>query len=370
MTLIINAGRVILNFIYFFYKLFPTRNRITFISRQSDSPSEDIKLLHKELRRRAPDIEVIVSCKMIGPGIIGKIKYFIYMLRYQMYVLATSKVVILDGYCIAISLLKHKHNLKIIQMWHAMGAMKKFGYCAVDEKEGSSATVARAMRMHKNYDVVFVSSPICRHLLAPAYRCPEEIMEIMPLPRVDLITQEKYQECLKEKICQEYPSLMEKETILYAPTFRKDRNINKEIQKLLDLIDYSKYNLVVKLHPLVHNSFQSEAAIFDDLFSAVDFLSVSDYIVTDYSAFIFEAALAGKPIYRYVPDENEYKESRGFFIDIDSELPDIASCDPEDVVAKIERKEYDLARIKAFSEKYVRNNGHCTETIAEYILQF
>ena len=369
MKLILNIGRVLLNFIYFFYKLFPTRKRIAFISRQSDTPSEDIKLLQTELKRRAPDIEVIVLCKMIGSGINGKIKYLIHMFRYQLYILATSEVVVLDGYCIAVSLLKHKKNLKIIQMWHAMGEIKKFGYCTVGEKEGSSATVAKAMRMHKNYNVIFVSSQLCKHLLAPAYRCSEKMMEVMPLPRVDIITQKKYQDLLKKKIFQKYPELPKKETILYAPTFRKGRNINKDIQNFLDAVDYSKYNLVVKLHPLVHNNFLSESAIFDDVFSSVDMLCVSDYVITDYSAFIFEAALAGKPIYRYVPDEDEYKDSRGFFIDINSELPDTASPNPEDIVAKIERKEYDLARIKAFAEKYVQNNGHCTETMAEYILQ-
>lgn len=43
MKLILNIGRVLLNFIYFFYKLFPTRKRIAFISRQSDTPSGGYK---------------------------------------------------------------------------------------------------------------------------------------------------------------------------------------------------------------------------------------------------------------------------------------------------------------------------------------
>lgn len=370
MTLILNVGRFLLNFIYFFYKLFPTRNRIVFISRQSQIPSEDIKLLCAEIKRQAPEVEVFVMCRMIDAGIFGKIKYLIYMLRYQMYAIATSKVVILDGYCIAVSLLKHKKSLKIIQMWHAMGAMKKFGYSALDEKEGNSTTLAHAMRMHKNYDTIFVSSEECKHLLAPAYQCPEDIMKVLPLPRVDLITQEKYQSLIKGKIYKTYPQLMEKETILYAPTFRKKRNINQDINSLLDSVDYTRYNLVVKLHPLVHNIFHSKEALFDNKFSTIDMLSVADYIITDYSAFIFEAAVAGKPIYRYIPDKDEYNDERGFFIDIDTELPGTEASNAEDIIAKIEKKEYDLAKIKAFSQKYIQNNGHCTKDIVRYILQY
>ena len=197
MALILNVGRVLLNLIYTFYKLFPTRNRIAIISRQSQTPSEDIVLLQEEIKRQAPELEVIVMCKMIDSGLIGKMKYLLYMFRYQMYVIATSKAVILDGYCIAISILKHKKELKVIQMWHAMGALKKFGYCSVDEKEGSSSEIAHSMKMHKNYDAILVSSEECKHLLAPAYQCSEDIMKVMPLPRVDLITQEKYQKIIK-----------------------------------------------------------------------------------------------------------------------------------------------------------------------------
>lgn len=369
MTLILNVGRALLNLIYTFYKLFPTRNRIAIISRQSQKPSEDIVLLREEIKRQAPGVEVVVMCKMIDPGVIGKIKYLLYMFRCQMYVIATSKVVILDGYCIAISILKHKSELKVIQMWHAMGALKKFGYCSVGEREGSSSKIAHSMKMHKNYDVIFVSSEECKHLLAPAYRCSEDIMEVMPLPRVDLITQEKYQKIIKEKIYKVYPQLIGKETILYAPTFRKERNMEQAIKNLLNSVDYSKYNLVVKLHPLEHNNFQLEKVVFDDKFSSIDMLTVADYVITDYSAFIFEAAIAGKPIYRYVPDKCEYKGERGFFIDIDYELPDTESISAKDVIAKIEKKEYDLAKIKTFSDKYIQNNGHCTETITKYILQ-
>ena len=58
------------------------------------------------------------------------------MLR-QMYHAATSEIVVLDTYCIIISLLKQRKSLKVIQMWHALGAMKKFGYSILDKGEGT-----------------------------------------------------------------------------------------------------------------------------------------------------------------------------------------------------------------------------------------
>ena len=67
----------------------------------------------------------------------------------QMYHIATSRVVILDSYCIVISILKHKKKLTIIQMWHAMGAFKKFGYSIIGKSEGTSKKIIDLMRMHK-----------------------------------------------------------------------------------------------------------------------------------------------------------------------------------------------------------------------------
>ncbi|MFR3386223.1 MAG: CDP-glycerol glycerophosphotransferase family protein [Lachnospiraceae bacterium] len=78
---------------------------------------------------------------------------------------ATSKVVILDGYCILASVLNHKKDLRIVQMWHAMGALKKFGYAALGNEEGKNPEISKILQMHRNYDYVICSSENCVNLL-------------------------------------------------------------------------------------------------------------------------------------------------------------------------------------------------------------
>jgi CDP-ribitol ribitolphosphotransferase len=66
------------------------------------------------------------------------IKYVINMVGYvfkAMYYLATSKVCVTESYCVPISILKHKKELKVIQIWHSSGAVKKFGYQALNTKK-------------------------------------------------------------------------------------------------------------------------------------------------------------------------------------------------------------------------------------------
>ena len=152
MRLIIKTGQIILQIIYQLLKLFPVKNKVVMISRQSNDPSIDFVLLRDEIEKEAPACEVVFLCKTLDGGVnstIGrKLGYMGHMFR-QMYHLATSKAAVLDTYCIVVSLLKHRKDLQVIQMWHSMGTMKLFGYTAVGTGEGSrlaSKSVARSSR--------------------------------------------------------------------------------------------------------------------------------------------------------------------------------------------------------------------------------
>ena len=104
-----------------------------------------------------------------------------------MYHIATSEMVVLDTYCIAVSVLHQRKSLVVIQMWHALGAMKKFGYSILDKGEGTKRSLAEAMQMHKNYTYIFSSSEFCCRFFAEAFNASIDQMVVMPLPRLDLI---------------------------------------------------------------------------------------------------------------------------------------------------------------------------------------
>ena len=53
----------------------------------------------------------------------------------------------------------------------------------------------------------------------------------------------------------------------------------------------------------------------------MELLHVADYIITDYSAIVYEAAITQKPIYFYTYDYEEYQINRGTYIDYMSEMP-------------------------------------------------
>ena len=366
MSIIIKVGIFLLNIIYFFIKLFPTKNKVTFISREKNQPSLDFILLSEALKKKDNDLEVVILCRRIEKGLKNRISYGLHMFV-QMYHIATSKVVILDTYCICISVLKHKKSLKVVQMWHAMGSFKKFGYSILDQKEGSSSKLAKLMHMHENYDYVFTSSQSCLKNFAKAFNVSEDKMVVMPPPKVDLIKDAKKINENKKKILEKYPSLRKKENILYAPTFRKNKGMKKDIQRLIDEVDFKKYNLIIKLHPLSATVINDERVIFDRSFTTVEMASVSDYVITDYSAVVFEIALLKKPLFFYAYDRDTYMNNRDFYINFD-DMPGVISDDPKKIIKAIEKKKYDLEKVQEFaSENVLEVKGGYTNRIVNFI---
>ena len=393
--------------LYSFFKLFPTQNKITMISRQSNNETLDFKLLREEIEKENSElyktqqdkvsmsivadrkkesnnleennkknikpkkIKVKILCHKLEGGINAKftekMRYGIHMLS-QMYNIATSKVVILDSYCILISILKHKKKLKVIQMWHSMGTMKKFGYQILNMEEGAKKEVATLMKMHKNYDYVFASSMAYAKQLAEGFGCTLDKIRIFSLPRVDLLTSEEYKKMIVEKIEEKYPVTAKKKNILYCPTFRKDeKRLKEEIYKMIKEVDFNKYNLIIKLHPLSRIEINSQEVIFDKEFSSMDMLFIADYVISDYSCIIYEASILKIPLFFLAFDLQEYINKRGLTIDYKKELPGIVSKDAKKIIEAINSEKYNIEEVAQFRKKYVTNIKNCTEKILEFV---
>lgn len=363
----VSLFRVVMQFFYTIIKVFPVKNKVVMISRQSNEPNIDFKLLKDKLDDQ---YQVVMLCRTldggVSAGIFSKFTYFFHMFK-QMYHLATSKVVILDTYCILVSLLHHRKSLKVIQIWHSIGTMKKFGYSAVGSKEGSSMALAKMMHMHENYDYVLCSSLKYKEHLAAGFNCDINKIVEYPLPRIDLLTDDNYQKVLKEKIYTEYPQLKDKKNIIYCPTFRKENDQSeKYINELKEYLP-SGYNLIIKLHPLSKIQIESNYLYTCDKFQTTELFSIADAVISDYSCVIYEAAILNIPIYFYAYDFDDYIGSRGLAIDYVNELPGIITKSAFIIMDSIKNGNYDFERLNQFCMKYVKNTKHATKDIVDFI---
>ncbi len=367
--ILIKMGIAISNFIYFFIKLFPIKkNKVTFISRQSNNASIDFNMIVEKLKEEDTDCKIVLLCKRLENGIFSQIKYCFHILR-QMYHIATSKVVVLDSYCIPICILKHKKSLVVIQIWHALGSLKKFGYSSLDKKDGRSSKIAKAMRMHYNYTYILTSSKVSKKYFMEAFNAKEEQMKVMNLPRVDFLKSKITSEEIKNKFYEIYQEANnDKKIILYCPTQRKSGKV--PLGEIIEEIPFEKYNLMVKLHNGKEILYTNKGKILKGrFFTGMELLHVGDYIITDYSAIVYEAAITKKPIYFYAYDYINYMQDRGTYIDYKKEMPGPICEDFKQIIEMIESNYYDEEKEEEFCHKYIENlEKNATEQLTDFIL--
>ena len=96
---IISIAVKILQFMNLFFKPLKLREKVTIISRQANEPTLDIRLLDECLKKNG--IKTVVLTKTLEKSLSGVFTYALQMVS-QMYHIATSKVIIIDGYCILV----------------------------------------------------------------------------------------------------------------------------------------------------------------------------------------------------------------------------------------------------------------------------
>lgn len=355
-----------INAVYVLFKALPQKDKVVFISRQSNSVNDDFRLLGDELKKNH---QVVYLCRTLDGGVESTLKtklfYGLHMFT-QMYHLATSKVCVLDSYSPVVSILKHKKSLTVVQIWHSVGTLKKFGWQILGWGEGSSEETAKAMNMHKNYNVIYCASEAYIDDLAEGFNVSSDLFKVFTLPRIDLLKNEKYQKETREEIFGKYPSLKEKPNVVYAPTFRKnEEDFNKYFNELCEEFDFDKYNLVVKLHPLSKVDAENDKVIFDKEFSTFQMLSVADKLISDYSCVVYEAGVKGIPLYFYNYDADTYGDVRGLTIDY-NQLPGYKEKDAAALVKSLELP-YDFDYLESYIKKYVTNSDNCAEKMAKDI---
>lgn len=358
----------ILKIIYFPIKHLKVQRKIVYISRQFNKETLDFKMIEEEMRRLHPDVKNVILAKRMEKGMINQIKYFFHMIE-QMYHIATSKVVIVDSYCIVLSVLKHKKETKVIQIWHAISAIKKFGYQTIGKTTGADAKTAKLMCMHKNYDYVLCASDVTKRHFVEAFNIENKHIKFLALPRLDYIMQKDEEK--EEDIYNTYPELKKKINILYVPTFRKFRKV--KINDVIQRIDTKKYNLIVKLHPLDKKNYkylEKDGVIYDNKFTSYDLLKICDKVVTDYSSLAMEASILNKPLYFYIYDWKIYNEDPGLNFNFKKEeIGKYSTNSPVKLLRMLER-EYDYGILERFKNKYISTGAeNCTEKLVKFIME-
>lgn len=365
MTMIlIQSAKIVLRLVNLFFMPLSLKDKVTIISRQSDEPTLDIRLLDECLGESG--IKTVVLTKTLKRSFAGLLAYCFQMIG-QMYHIATSKVVVLDGYCILVSILPKKKGRRVIQMWHALGAVKKFGWQNLDSPDGHDRRVSEAMNMHGNYDYVLAPGTVTGTYFAEAFHVSRDKLVYCGLPRIDFIRADDID--TRNKMEAGYPAVKEKETVLYVPTFRKNAELS--LEKLISGFDFTRFNLVIKKHFLDKGDYswaEKAGAVVDTRYSSLEWLRICDKVITDYSAIAFEAAILKKDLYFYQPDETDYEHNVGLNIDMSTEAVGKYVCKSEEQLFAALDAPYEKEDVAAFGRKYIEIKlDHCTGQLRDFI---
>lgn len=362
---------------YALCRLFPKRNRITFFSRQGKRGSLDFRMLADAVRERCPQVDVRICAT--DPENVDK-KAFILSMPSMLFHAATSRVCVLEGYIPAVSVPHLDSQTRVIQLWHALGAIKKFGYQSIDTPAGRSHEEATALRMHKNYDWIIAAGPGAVPAYAEAFGYPQSVIKSLGMPRMDYILDASASSgrlAKAQSLRERYDCLSDDVTrVLYVPTLRKGEGshgwMTREVKRLSEAFEPYACRIIVAGHPLDEGC---DSGTLEELsnvaaipgVSSIDLIACADCVVTDYSAIALEAGLAGRPVWFYVPDIEQYRLSPGLNIDPLEEFPDGAFESPHDLAAAIGEGKHP----GAFADFVIRYFGDvgpgATSRLAEFV---
>ncbi|MBQ9228900.1 MAG: CDP-glycerol glycerophosphotransferase family protein [Eubacterium sp.] len=284
--------------------------------------------------------------------------------------LATAKYVMVDDYEPMVYPLSLREGQHLVQVWHAMGAFKRFGYARATAEQGSIT--------HKNYTEAIVSSPELCKIYAESFGIRQDRIKPVGTPRTDAFFDSAHTQAVKARLYAAYPALQGKKVCLFAPTFRGE-NVHDGYypEQFIDLAALAQelgedWTVVLKLHPFVKNRPAVPASVLD--LSAEreinDLLLLTDVLVTDYSSVIFENAVIGNAAVLYAPDLAEYTDARGFYFPYSDYACGEVVTDAAQLAAAVRAARKDDARMLAFQQRFVPLcDGHACERFVKEILE-
>jgi len=335
--------------LFTFFKLFPLRDKVVFLVSFPDNPLS----VYEELRRQKIPVDVVFLSNNRSLKTDAPIHNFNSL--QGIFHLATAKQIIADNYYGILSVTNFKPDVKVTQIWHAAGAIKRFGAADPANKTRTQRALNRFKRVYHRFDFFTVGSDFMGEIFKQAYLATDEKLLKTGVPRTDFFFGYENQ-----------PLLTGKKIILYAPTFRRCKNQNDDFR--LDVEKMKKvlakdYVLVVKSHPAVKMSFTTDDFVLDYSDRDINELMIAaDVLITDYSSLPMEFAMLGRPMIFYAYDLENYEQEHGFWEPYMASVPGPTVTNTVEIISALQNIE-PLPLNDYLAKWATYNDGHASEKL-------
>ncbi len=362
----VRAAKAVMRVYYEVSRVFVKEDpqEILFLNRWSEDLTLDFHMIQDEIRRQSPSVKIrTINCRD-GNSWMSRIRFCVAVFR-SIRLMPCARVIVLNSYWPAVSVLPHRKNQTVVQMWHAAGKIKKSGYQVLDTPAGHSRWMAEEMSMHRGYDIIFAGGSAWNYAYMASFGTTLDKLRNVGLPRLDYLVARQKQE--REHVLAAYPEFREKRVLLYAPTFRKGKADWSSLERV---IDYNRDILVVKSHPNQKLEENGHRYITCPEFTSQQLMTAADYLITDYSSIAVEAAALGLKTYYFLYDYDEYMRDNGLNLDIPKEMPACTFFRAEELIEALDHEIYPEEELERYRRRYLPGNlGHCAEDGAALIQQ-
>lgn len=348
----------------------PIHQRVVLATARVARLEGNLAYLNAEIRRARPGFELVTLLEPYSYGLLGKLAYLARLIR-GTYLLRTSSLFVVDNAYLPVHVAPHRARTTVIQVWHAVGALKRFGAdttTGLREPERSF--------LHRNYDYVVCAGEESRRPYAAALRTALEHVLPLGVARTDIFFDPGALAAARERVLTAYPALRGGRVVLYAPTFR-GRGRAKRAAPGFDPVAVRAalppgHVLALKSHPNLDPAGVSTAGfdvVIDPAQEINEVFAATDVLVTDYSSSIYEWALLSRPLVLLTQDLAEYERDPGLYIDARTELIGEHVDRLDDLARAIAEARVDVAAWRAFVERRIGAcDGHASARFVERFL--
>lgn len=346
--------------VYGIYRHKPIKkNLVIFADAHNDELPYSMKRMYQAVASQGYDIKVF--CLDFSAASFLKIVKFLFLF---MKAFATAGTVFICDYFLPVSSCRKRKETQVVQLWHACGAFKKFGYDAREDISG----MYRGNPLG-NCTLVTVSSKECEPIYSQALHLPRSIVKATGVSRTDIYFDEAYKAACRKQFYELHPEAKGCRILLWAPTFRGNAGAPKvegieAVSSLQEKLGPQWY-VIIKLHPHLERRLKLSTCEM----KTEDLMMVADVLLTDYSSVLFEFMLMKKPVVLFAPDNKAYLKHRGFYLDYQS-IPAVHVRDAMELPYAVKSALTGAIDTTDFCERYIGCcDGNATERIIRLVFQ-
>lgn len=281
--------------------------------------------------------------------------------------------------------IQKREGTVFLETWHGT-PLKKLVFDMNEVTMANPLYKADVYRQSRDWDYLIAPNQFSADIFARCFMF-ENTMLHTGYPRNDILHSGQGAERIEE-IKSELGIPRNKKVILYAPTWRDNEfhksggwkfSLKLDLEKMQQALD-EEYVILLRTHYFVvdgldlapFRGFAYDVSKYDDI---ARLYLISDILITDYSSVFFDYANLKRPMLFFAYDIEKYRDVlRGFYIDMEKELPGPIVHTTEEVITKVQNLSDVIGQYQekynVFYEKYCNwEDGDSTERVVQAVFK-